>query len=110
MDQATSLAAVALNDVAITFGPKVGGYTAVSGIDLSVRPGEYRLHFFHERATSATLERLSRRVTVNGEEGLSLPPISLSESGFLPIPHLNKFGHEYSQAPDEGGVYPAARK
>lgn len=77
---------------------------------LSVRPGEYRLRFFHERATSATLERLSRRVTVNGEEGLSLPPISLSESGFLPIPHLNKFGHEYSQAPDEGGVYPAARK
>jgi NitT/TauT family transport system ATP-binding protein len=41
MDQATSLAAVALNDVAITFGPKVGGYTAVSGIDLSVRPGEF---------------------------------------------------------------------
>jgi len=32
---------VALNDVAITFGPKVGGYTAVSGIDLSVRPGEF---------------------------------------------------------------------
>ena len=41
MDQATSLAAVALNDVAITFGPKAGGYTAVSGIDLSVRPGEF---------------------------------------------------------------------
>jgi NitT/TauT family transport system ATP-binding protein len=41
MDQATSLAAVALNDVAIRFGPKVGGYTAVSGIDLTVRPGEF---------------------------------------------------------------------
>ena len=41
MDQATSLAAVVLNDVAITFGLKVGGYTAVSGIDLSVRPGEF---------------------------------------------------------------------
>ena len=41
MDQATSLAAVALSDVAITFGPKASGYTAVSGIDLSVRPGEF---------------------------------------------------------------------
>jgi len=41
MDQATSLAAVALDDVAITFGPRAGGYTAVRGIDLAVRPGEF---------------------------------------------------------------------
>ena len=41
MDQAPSLAAVALDDVAITFGPRAGGYTAVRGIDLAVRPGEF---------------------------------------------------------------------
>jgi NitT/TauT family transport system ATP-binding protein len=41
MDQSTHLSAVALKDVAITFGPKVGGYTAVSGINLAVSPGEF---------------------------------------------------------------------
>ncbi len=33
--------AVTLEDVAITFGVKGGGYTAVRGIDLAVRPGEF---------------------------------------------------------------------
>lgn len=33
--------AVLLRSVAITFGPKVGGYTAVQNIDLSVSPGEF---------------------------------------------------------------------
>jgi len=41
MDQSTSLTAVALSDVAITFGPKGNGYTAVSNIDLTVRAGEF---------------------------------------------------------------------
>jgi NitT/TauT family transport system ATP-binding protein len=41
MDQSLPLAAVALKDVAITFGPKGSGYTAVSNIDLAVRPGEF---------------------------------------------------------------------
>jgi NitT/TauT family transport system ATP-binding protein len=27
--------------MAITFGPKVGGYTAVQGIDLAAEPGEF---------------------------------------------------------------------
>lgn len=76
----------------------------------SVPAGEYRLRIFHERATAATLDGLSRRVVVNGTESLTLPPIPISESGYLPIPHLNKFGREYSAAPDERGVYPAVRK
>jgi NitT/TauT family transport system ATP-binding protein len=41
MDQSTLLSAVTLKDVAITFGAKKGGYTAVSGIDLAVAPGEF---------------------------------------------------------------------
>ena len=75
-----------------------------------VPAGEYRLHLFHERATAATLEALTRRLTVQGGEDLILPPLSISESGFLAIPHLNKFGRDYSPAPDDGGVYPAVRK
>jgi plastocyanin len=74
-----------------------------------VPPGEYRLHVFHERATESTLAELMRRVTVAGS-AVDLPPIVVSESGYLAIPHLNKFGREYSSPPDDTGVYPGVRK
>ena len=73
-----------------------------------VPPGEYRLKVFHERATMATLDALSRKITV-GSAALVLPPIGVSESGYLVVPHTNKFGREYTD-PDERGVYPAKRK
>ena len=63
---------------------------------------------FHERATATTLAALSRRVTV-GSEAVALLPITVSESGYLVVPHTNKFGHDYSD-PDDRGVYPATRK
>jgi plastocyanin len=72
--------------------------------------GEYRLQVFHERATAATLAAAERRVTAPGTENLTLPPIPISESGYLTVPHLNKFGHKYPPATDEQGVYPAVRK
>jgi plastocyanin len=74
-----------------------------------VPPGEYRLNVFHERATAATLNALGRRITVGTGGPLVLPPIAVSESGYLVVPHANKYGHEYSD-PDERGVYPAKRK
>jgi hypothetical protein len=74
-----------------------------------VPPGEYRLMVFHERATPATLNALHRKITVGAGGSLVLPPIAVSESGYLVVPHTNKFGHEYSD-PDERGVYPAKRK
>jgi hypothetical protein len=73
-----------------------------------VPPGDYRLKVFHERATAATLDRLSRKITVGADPSV-LPPIAVSESGYLVVPHTNKFGHEYSD-PDERGVYPGKRK
>jgi plastocyanin len=75
----------------------------------NVPPGDYFLHVFHERATQATLESLTRRVTV-AEGSVTLPAIGISESGYIVIPHHNKFGHDYNAAPDDGGVYPAVRK
>lgn len=75
----------------------------------NVPPGEYRLHVFHERATAATLAALDRRVTVMGDS-VGLPPIAISESGYLAIPHSNKYGHDYGPEPDDNGVYPGARK
>jgi plastocyanin len=85
--------------------------TAKSGkFDVSgVPPGEYALHVFHERATDATLNALTRKVTVGGED-LALPPITVSEVGYLAIPHMNKFGHEYTPPPDDGSLYPPVRK
>ena len=74
-----------------------------------VPPGEYTLRFFHERASQATLDSLTRRVTVP-EGSVALPAIGISESGYIVISHHNKYGQEYAPAPDDGGVYPAVRK
>ena len=74
-----------------------------------VPPGEYTLRFFHERATQATLDSLARRVTVP-DGSVSLPPIGISESGYIVIPHHNKYGRDYTNPPDDDGVYPAVRK
>lgn len=74
----------------------------------NVPPGEYRLHVFHERATDAVLKVLGKLVTIAGEP-LVVSPLSISESGYLAVPHTNKFGHEYHAPADENGLYPAAR-
>jgi plastocyanin len=76
----------------------------------SVPAGEYRLHVFHERATQATLDAAARRVTVSGQGDVPVAVIPISESGYIAIPHMNKFGRDYPPAPDELGVYPAVRK
>jgi len=76
---------------------------------LDVPPGEYQLKVHHERASAATLDHLSTRITV-GAGAVMLPRITISESGYLPIPHLNKYGRSYSPAPDDGGLYPGVRK
>ncbi len=69
---------------------------------LDVPRGSYRLHVFHERATEQTMEALSRIVEVPAE-GVQLPAISVSESGYLTLPHKNKFGKDYPPAMDSGG-------
>ncbi len=74
----------------------------------NVPPGEYRLRVFHERATDAVLNGLAKTVTV-GAEPLVAAPLSISESGYLAVPHTNKFGHEYHTPAHESGLYPAAR-
>jgi plastocyanin len=63
-----------------------------------VAPGSYRLHFFHERALPETLDRLTRNVTVTGETN-QLEPVSISEAGYLPASHKNKYGKDYPVNP-----------
>jgi hypothetical protein len=66
------------------------------------------MHVFHERATEQTLASLARTLEVS-EERTQLPPISVSESGYLQLPHTNKYGKEYP--PDaETGAYPGRKR
>jgi len=87
-------------------------YFTVSGRDgnfeiANVPPGEYELKVFHERATDGVLQALERRVSV--ETGpLALPPIEISESGYLPAPHKNKYGKDYPKAVEDVPTYPGA--
>ena len=73
-----------------------------------VPPGEYRLRLFHERATQESLEGLDRRVVVSAT-GVDLPPIIISESGYLQAPHKNKYGKDYPPVPDDHAVYPGEK-
>jgi len=85
--------------------------TAASGAweITGVAAGEYQLRVFHERATESVLGALSRRITI-GADIVALPPIVISEGGYLAIPHTNKYGKTYPAAPDEGSAYPATKK
>jgi len=74
-----------------------------------VPAGEHDLNFFHERATQTTLRSAGRRVSVSGER-VSIPAVAISETGYLSIPHKNKYGQDYPPAPDDAGFYPATHK
>lgn len=72
----------------------------------NVPPGQYRVRVFHERATEQTLHALERTVDVNGSD-LALPGITVSESGYLLVPHKNKFGNDY---PAGAGSYSGSKQ
>jgi len=72
----------------------------------NVPAGDYYLRLFHERAQPENLRFLERRITVP-EGGLALPLVSISETGYSPAPHLNKFGQQYPP-PANDGTYPGA--
>ena len=53
-----------------------------------VPPGEYELHLWHERAPEQEL-----RIKVGGT--ITVRDLNLDARGFVPGPHLNKFGQVY---------------
>jgi plastocyanin len=73
-----------------------------------VPPGEYTLSVFHERATQSTLEGLQRKIHVAAD--MALPPINVSETGYLPMPHKNKYGKDYPAVIHDTVGYPGAEK
>jgi plastocyanin len=81
---------------------------AMGGFSITgVPPGEYYLNLFHERASEKTLEALRRRIVV-ADPTVDLPPVAISETGYVEAPHKNKYGQDYP--PDATGAYPVTRK
>jgi plastocyanin len=64
----------------------------------NIENGEYQIHFFHERAAPETLEKLSRKIVVDGNT--KLPLTDISETGYLPVAHKNKYGQDYPKGSD----------
>ena len=58
-------------------------------------------------AQPENLKFLERRITVP-DAGLALPLVSISETGYISVQHLNKFGKEYAPPPATGSTYPGA--
>jgi hypothetical protein len=85
---------------------------AVSGAsgDYEIRgvpPGDYQLHVFHERAAEDTLNHLVRRITVAQASPQILFPITISETGYIPAPHKDKYGKDYPPVIDADPAYGA---
>jgi plastocyanin len=76
---------------------------------LDIPPGSYDLNVFHERATQQSLQTLSKRILITAD-GLRLPPIEVSEAGYLMAPHTNKYGRDYDPPPDDKTLYPGAHQ
>jgi hypothetical protein len=74
----------------------------------NVPAGEYQLQIFHERSLPDVIHFLERTITVP-DEGVTLPLISISETGYIPAPHTNKYGQPYPPVPSDSG-YPGVRK
>lgn len=70
----------------------------------NVDPGDYKIRFFHERATPETLARLTRTISVP-QQGADLPPVSISEAGYLPVAHKNKYGRDYPPGAEDSDSY-----
>jgi len=73
-----------------------------------VPPGDYQLRIFYERALPENLQFLEHRVTVPAS-GLALPLISISETGYIPAAHFNKYGKPYPPVASDS-AYPGAQK
>jgi len=89
-------------------------YVAVSNSDgsfhmVGVTAGEYRLHVYHERATQHVLDTLERDLVVDGN-AVSIPPLEISESGYIQLPHKNKFGKDYPPVIEDRPMYHVGRK
>jgi len=99
----TMSAVIAVLDTPWFAVSRVSGEYQIRGVP----EGDYQLHIFHERAAEETLNALVRRVRVEDTAPLVLPPITISETGYIPAPHKNKWGKDYPPVIDDQPAYPA---
>lgn len=74
-----------------------------------VPPGRYRVKIFHERALPETLRDLERDVEIDAG-GADFGVLRISESGYVPVPHKNKYGREYPAQTEEHLLYPGVTR
>jgi plastocyanin len=60
-----------------------------------VPEGRYQLKVWHERTSDEEMSAQSRSFQVSAGRKVDLGVIRLSESGYLPQPHQNKYGGQY---------------
>jgi plastocyanin len=71
-----------------------------------VSPGKYQLHFFHERATPETLAKATLDILVKEDaETVEAAAANISEAGYLPVAHKNKYGQDYPIDSDKTDGY-----
>jgi plastocyanin len=75
----------------------------------NVPPGEYQINVWHERARQDVLSEMTRKITID-DAGFAMPLARISESGYLELPHLNKYGKEYPPEPVERPAYSGAKR
>jgi plastocyanin len=68
----------------------------------NVPEGQYRFSVWHERSLAENLGELTRSVQVTSS-GLDLGVIQVSEEGYIPRPHPNKFGQDYDKLNNRPG-------
>jgi plastocyanin len=88
-------------------------YFAVTGPDgrfeIRAPAGTYRLRVWHERSVPRKLQELERTVTL-ADANFNAGDIAVSEDGYAPQSHKNKYGQSYSAAPEEAFFYPGGRR
>jgi plastocyanin len=62
----------------------------------NIPEGQYRFYVWHERSQAGHLAELIRSVQVTSA-GVDLGIIHVSEEGYIPRPHPNKFGQDYDK-------------
>jgi hypothetical protein len=70
----------------------------------NVPSGSYELHVFDERATAGPDSHVA--LTVEEEQAAkSVPPVRLSEVGYVHLPHKNKYGLDYPPTSTDAETY-----
>ena len=95
--------------IAVLPTPYFAVSNAAGRFDMRAPAGEYTLRFWDERSQPDAVARLVRRVTV-GEQTMALPEAQISASDQPVTPHVNKYGREYPQRPEDRVFYAGARR